>query len=812
MAQQPARKELAAKKTAAAIKIDGLIDEAAWMEVAPATNFVEWRPNAGVLENAGNKTVVYLLYDNTSIYIGGYCYERTKDSVSRELIGRDKVGVNDFVGVIFDTYNDKINGFGFYVTPYGEQYDAKYSSTSGEDDSWNGVWDSEAKMHENGWSFEMRIPYSALRFVSSNNQTWGLNITRRRNKTGQQYMWNPVDPKVNGFVNQEGLWTGIEKIVAPLRLSFSPYFSTYVNHYPNKTAGIKDVTSSVNGGMDVKYGITDAFTFDMTLIPDFGQVQSDNQVLNVSPFEVKYNENRAFFTEGTELFNKGDLFYSRRIGSTPIHYWDVNGQLNANESLLKNPSESKLINATKISGRTKKGLGIGVFNAITKTMYAEVEDNEKHKREIETGPLTNYNILVFDQTLKNNSSVSFINTNVLRSGKDYDANVSAALFDFNNKKNTYNWNGKFSVSHITSPGAKGSTGYSHRVGLGKTGGRFNFNLTQEIADEKYDINDMGILFNNNYIDHYLWAGYRWLKPGKWYNRINLNYNAGVSSLYQKFNNQVITSKFQRFNTNVNADVQLKNLWFVGAFAGYVPVANDFYEPRMEGRSFKSPSKLQLEAWFETNSAKKYYFGADYFVGLRNQFNSKNHEIRAWHRYRFGDKLSVSQNFYFNPFSNDAGFYFPKDAAGNRIIINDIVFTRRNRTTIENILSVKYNFNNKSGITFRARHYWSKVEQKDLYDLQMNGDLSPSVHAGAVSLFDINQNYFNIDAVYTWQFAPGSFVNIVWKNSITGYDDAVQYSYFKNFSNTVSGTQNNNLSLKVIYFLDYLNIRKWKSKS
>jgi hypothetical protein len=812
MAQQPARKELAAKKTAAAIKIDGLIDEAAWMEVAPATDFVEWRPNAGVLENAGNKTVVYLLYDNTSIYIGGYCYERTKDSVSRELIGRDKVGVNDFVGVIFDTYNDKINGFGFYVTPYGEQYDAKYSSTSGEDDSWNGVWDSEAKMHENGWSFEMRIPYSALRFVSSNNQTWGLNITRRRNKTGQQYMWNPVDPKVNGFVNQEGLWTGIEKIVAPLRLSFSPYFSTYVNHYPNKTAGIKDVTSSVNGGMDVKYGITDAFTLDMTLIPDFGQVQSDNQVLNVSPFEVKYNENRAFFTEGTELFNKGDLFYSRRIGSTPIHYWDVNGQLNANESLLKNPSESKLINATKISGRTKKGLGIGVFNAITKTMYAEVEDNEKHKREIETGPLTNYNILVFDQTLKNNSSVSFINTNVLRSGKDYDANVSAALFDFNNKKNTYNWNGKFSVSHITSPGAKGSTGYSHRVGLGKTGGRFNFNLTQEIADEKYDINDMGILFNNNYIDHYLWAGYRWLKPGKWYNRINLNYNAGVSSLYQKFNNQVITSKFQRFNTNVNADVQLKNLWFVGAFAGYVPVANDFYEPRMEGRSFKSPSKLQLEAWFETNSAKKYYFGADYFVGLRNQFNSKNHEIRAWHRYRFGDKLSVSQNFYFNPFSNDAGFYFPKDAAGNRIIINDIVFTRRNRTTIENILSVKYNFNNKSGITFRARHYWSKVEQKDLYDLQMNGDLSPSVHAGAVSLFDINQNYFNIDAVYTWQFAPGSFVNIVWKNSITGYDDAVQYSYFKNFSNTVSGTQNNNLSLKVIYFLDYLNIRKWKSKS
>jgi hypothetical protein len=545
----------------------------------------------------------------------------------------------------------------------------------------------------------------------------------------------------------------------------------------------------------------------MTLIPDFGQVQSDNQVLNVSPFEVRFNENRAFFTEGTELFNKGNLFYSRRIGSTPIHYWDVAGQLNANESVLKNPSETKLINATKVSGRTKKGLGIGVFNAITKTMYADVGDNEKHKREIETGPLTNYNIIVFDQTLKNNSSVSFINTNVLRSGKDYDANVSAALFNFNNKKNTYNWNGKFSVSHLTSPDTKGSTGYSHTVGFGKTGGRFNFNLTQEIADEKYDINDMGILFNNNYIDHNFWAGYRWLKPGKWYNRINLNLNAGLSSLYKKFNSQVIPSSFQRFNTNVNVNAQLKSLWFIGAFVGYVPVANDFYEPRKEGRSFRSPSRLQLEAWVETNNAKKYYLGADYFVGLRNQFNSRNHEIRAWHRFRFNDKLSVSQDFYLNPFSNDAGFYSPRDAAGNRIALNDIVFTRRNRTTIENILSAKYNFTNKSGITFRARHYWSKVEQKELYDLQTNGDLLPSVHAGAVSLFDLNQNFFNIDAVYTWQFAPGSFINIVWKNSITGFDDAVQYSYFKNFSNTVSASQNNNLSLKIIYFLDYLNIKK-----
>ena len=258
LAQTPVRK-LPAQRTTASFKIDGELNESAWKEALPATNFIEWRPTPGKQEDSTSKTVVYLLYDNTSVYIGGYCYERTRDSVSKELIGRDKVGINDFVGVILDTYNDKINAVGFYVTPYGEQYDARYSGDGAEDGSWDAVWNSEAKVHADGWSFEMRIPYSALRFVSKDVQTWGLNITRKRVKSGKQYMWNPIDPQVNGFINQEGEWTGIGKIESPLRLSFSPYLSAYVNHYPaQKVTGnknIKDVTTSVNGGMDVKYGI-----------------------------------------------------------------------------------------------------------------------------------------------------------------------------------------------------------------------------------------------------------------------------------------------------------------------------------------------------------------------------------------------------------------------------------------------------------------------------------------------------------------------------------------------------------------------------
>jgi hypothetical protein len=811
---QPPKKQLAAQRTTSIIKIDGSLDEAAWKNAIPASNFVEWRPTAGRPEDSATRTLVYILYDNSSVYVGGYCYERTKDSISKELVGRDIVGVNDFVGIIFDTYNDKINGVGFYVTPYGEQFDAKYSNSNmGEDPSWNAVWHSESRVHADGWSFEMRIPYSALRFSNRNNQTWGLNITRRRSKSGQQYMWNPVDPNVNGFINQEGLWTGIEKIHAPLRLSFSPYLSSYLNHYPNKTPGIKDWTSLVNGGMDVKYGINEGFTLDMTLIPDFGQVQSDNHILNLSPFEIRYNENRPFFTEGTELFSKGDLFYSRRIGGQPIRYYEVQDissaadHIHTGEHFLKNPQESKLINATKLSGRTKSGLGIGFLNSITQPMYAEAEDSLGRTRKIQTNPLTNYNIIVFDQTLKNNSAVSLINTNVSRNDSHYSANVTAGLFDLNNKKNTYNLNGKFAVSQIYGPLQKRSVGQARLVGFSKTGGNWRFQLTEDATDANYNINDMGILFNNNYLDHYFWTSYRWQKPTSWYNRIQLNYNAYYSLLYGKVPDQKINTKFQTFSTNVNGNIQLKNLWFISMFVGYVPRGNDFYEPRTKGYSLQTPRRFQISPGVETNSAKKYYVNFNYFVGLRSLFNSPNHQLNFSQRYRFSDKFSITEQILYNPIINDAGYY---SQYMENNTLKDIIFSRRNLKTIENILSFKYNFNSRSGVTFRARHYWSKVEPKQLYDLQPDGKLSPTIHSN-IAITNHNIDYFNIDAVYILQFAPGSFLNIVWKQQGVLDDVNTNYSYFKNIDRTISSPQNNNLSVKVIYYLDYLDFKKWRGK-
>jgi len=652
---------------------------------------------------------------------------------------------------------------------------------------------------DSGWSFEMFIPFSAIRFGKKEVQDWGFNITRRRRKTEQQYTWNPVDPNVNGFLTQEGIWKGLSNIKPPLRLQFSPYLSFYENHYPYNLPDVKNWSNQVNGGMDLKYGINQAFTLDATLIPDFGQVQSDNQVLNLTPFEVKYNEYRPFFTEGTELFSKGNLFYSRRIGGQPIHMYDAYNDTSSTERMVKNPTESKLINATKISGRTQGGLGIGILNAITSTQYATLENIQtKERRKYITDPITNYNIIVLDQTLKHNSSVSFINTDVWRSGKDYDANVSAGLFELNDKTNTYNLGGKFAVSNLINylPGNKTQTGFSHEIHFNKTSGNFNFQFSQERTDDKFNSDDMGYFTNNNFLNHYIYLGYHWIKPKDWWNRINLNFNNTLSYLSKKIT--PVKETYQYDKINVNANVQSKKLWYLGLFLGYSFKQNDFYEPRTTGWFFKRGAIIEIESWFESNDSKKYTYAVD--VSARSGVHFYDYvslNLMTMHAYRFNNKLSVSQNIAFMPSHNDMGYTYVDGSA-------DINFARRNINTIEHVVSAKYNFTNKMGITCRIRHYVSSVENKEFFLLQRNGSLLANTGFHP----DVNQNvnYFNIDMVYTWEFAPGSFLNIVWKDASQNFTNEVQKRYFKNLTNALSENSNNNFSLKVIYFLDYLKLK------
>jgi len=773
----PIPRELKAIKCKEIPVIDGVLDDPAWKQATEMNDLVEFRPQIGDTELPEERTVAYLMYNDKGIYFGGHCYETTPDNISKELVGRDGFGANDYVGIIFDTYRDNINGFEYFVTPLGEQWDAKMapaanSNNGGEDFGWNAVWTSAAKIHDRGWDFEMFIPFSAIRFGKDEFQDWGLNITRRRRKTEEQYTWNPIDPNKSGFLTQEGFWRGLQNIKPPIRLQFSPYFSIYANHYLSPSPEIKNWTSQINGGLDLKYGINQAFTLDAVLIPDFGQVQSDNQVLNLSPFEVKFNENRNFFSEGTELFNKGGLFYSRRIGGTPLHLYRAYDRLSPDEHVIKNPSESKLINASKISGRTQGGLGVGFLNAITKAQFAVVENrNSFETRKELTNPLTNYSVIVLDQTLKNNSSISLINTNVMREGGDYDSNVGAFLFDFNDKSNTWNLNGKMAVSKYFDKESESKPGTSLNLGFGKISGRYNFRVWQEYADSRYNHNDLGYFTNNNYLNYGTYMNYRIITPKGWYNRINFNFNASAAHLASRIGN--IKTKFQYANANINVNAQAKNLMFFGVFTGFNPPRNDFYEPRVVGQYLYRGARVHGGFYFATNQAKKYSVFSEIF-GARfiNFYNTLFMEGFLTQNYRFSSKFSLSYQMSFEPVRDGIGY-------AGLLPSGTVVIGKRNINTISNVFSTKYNFNTKMGITLRVRHYQSSVNVKSFFALQSNGRLQTINNYSENA--DQNVNFFNVDMVYTWQFAPGSFLNMVWKDAAFTSADRLESQYFKNLN-------------------------------
>ncbi|MET0463006.1 MAG: DUF5916 domain-containing protein, partial [Chitinophagaceae bacterium] len=275
--------------------IDGLLNDAAWQGIIPATGFIQNFPNVGV--PASQRTEVKVVYDDDAIYIGAYLYDDSA-MIRRQITARDEEQQKDldYFSVFFDTYKDQQNGFQFLVTSSNVQTDARLAPniTTGfgeyGDKTWDAVWESKVTIRSDGWVAEMKIPYLSLRFSKNEVQSWGLQFLRFVRRNNETTFWNFVDPQVNGFVNQFGVLHDLQNIQPPLRLSFSPYLSTGIRNTPERDGYRSEWLKS--GGMDVKYGINESFTLDATLIPDFGQVISDNVVNNLTPYEVRFDDYR----------------------------------------------------------------------------------------------------------------------------------------------------------------------------------------------------------------------------------------------------------------------------------------------------------------------------------------------------------------------------------------------------------------------------------------------------------------------------------------------------------------------------------------
>ncbi len=780
------KKTLQTKITTDKITIDGKFDEEVWKSAQVSKDFVTFDPDNGNPEPENSKTEVRVVYDDNAIYIAATLYD-DPTKIMKEFSQRDDFGAADFFGVFINGFNDGQQDFRFFVTASNTQMDCQASENDGEDYSWDAIWESKAQITDKGWQVEMKLPYAALRFSPAQKQTWSLNFMREIRRNRQKYTWNFIDKAKGTFIQQAGILEGIENIKTPTRLFFLPYTSYYVNaDAENKTKG------TIKGGMDIKYGINDAFTLDAVLIPDFGQTVLDQRIQNLGPFEQQFNENRSFFTEGTDLFNKGNLFYSRRIGGRPTRNAVFD---KSTEIKTESPTTVGLLNATKISGRTKGGLGIGFLNAVTEETFAKIQNkNDGAIRKELIEPLSNYNILVFDKRFRKNSSVSFINTNVTRNGDFRDANVSALVWDLKTKANTYGINGNAQFSNVNDSEIK--KGFRGFLEFNKISGKYRFGFGSDLYTKDFEINDLGINFQTNYYTAYGNASYRILNPTKTFNSLNIRFNN-----YLEFNKETNKLQNNQYNFRVNGTDKGNNFAEIGLNPSPFQVY-DYYTPRTEGRFVIQPSQIGGYIYISTNFNKKFAFDLNPYFNLTSQKSRSGFGILFEPRYRFSDKFSLVYRFNYGQDKNDKGY--------TTDIGKDIIFARRDNLQFTNSISGKYSINSQMNINLLARHYWSYSENFNFYSLNQDGLLDN--YFKPVSGQNQDFSTWNFDLSYVWWFAPGSQISILYRNNATN-DFTELDKINKNGSANIKNLLNNQVlsnafSISLRYFIDYNQAKNW----
>lgn len=806
MAQAPmpteGKKSLTASRIEADIKLDGLLNEAVWQSAAVASDFVLKQPRPG--EQPAQRTEVRVLYDNTGLYVGAMLYDTRPDSIMQEISQRDVLGNTDWFGVVIDAFRDGINGLGFIVTPADLQMDVKFSIFD-DDPAWDAVWDNKAVKTPEGWSVEIRIPYAALRFPAEEIQYWHINFGRFVARNREESFWNEINPLQAGTLNQSGYLMGIQNIRPPVRLQATPYVAAYATHHREPSGIPKNAYgSNITGGMDVKMGLSDAFTLDMTLIPDFGEAQTDNQVLNLSPFEVRFNENRAFFTEGTELFNKGNLFYSRRIGGNTLYGGEVAAQLGEGESLLSNPRSAQLYNATKISGRTAKGTGLGFFNATSGRAYARIQTESGEERRVLTDPFTNFNVLVVDQNLPHNSYATLINTTVLREGDAYDANVTGIDFNLRDKANNYALKGFVALSQLYEPG-QANLGHTASISARKTSGNWQGAVSYLEESHTYDPNDLGFLYNNNSRVASSYVEYNNYTPTPLL-------NARGAGAYANYNRLYHPSRFTDWKFENWVWAETRSFWRVNVWTEIQPSASfDFFEPREPGRYWRNPGNFATGGSLNTDSRKRLQLSLRANHSIRREPARTHTSVALEPRFRLNDRFnfSLSTSYFYG--NNDVGYVnkidteVPDPATGEPSLRRDVIFGTRALHIIETGIRANYAFNANMVLNFRLRHYWTTLDYRQYYRLLLDGRLENSTYSG-----NHNRDFdaFNIDLIYRWRFAPGSDLIVVWKNNIFSFSEVLAPSYLGNLNRLFNGEpQDNNLSVKLIYFLDYASLVK-----
>lgn len=778
------QKTLTATRIYKAPIIDGQLDDPIWSTLPYFGDFNMLEPGTQGVIDMAYQTKVQLAYDDSAVYIAAYMDDPNPESIASQFSQRDDLSAQaDFIAVALNTYNDGINETRFGVTSAGTIFDSKISIND-EDLGYNVVFQCKISKDVKGWYAEFKIPYNALRFPEIEVQNWSVNFYRRIINSNQTHSFAAIDNTKGRTTQYNAAILGVEKINPPIRLTFFPFTQAAVSTLEGES------TTNFSAGMDLKYGLSDSFTLDATLIPDFGQAAFDEITLNLGPFEQTFEEQRQFFTEGTELFNKGNLFFSRRVGGAPSK--EIT-DLEPDQVVEQYPESVTLLNAVKISGRTKDNLGIGFFNALTEKTYAKIVDQQTGAIDkVVVEPLSNYNIIVLDQQFNDNSSIALINTNVSRDGQFRDANTTAVVYDVSNKQNTFNIFGRNVASNVSDQN-RITTGFLSEIELSRIKGRFRYRIEHKLANTTYDINDLGLNRRNNFNNFEAEISYENFEPTKIFNKYKFELSARHRRLYDP---NVVTGNSFR----LESFFVLTSRVAFGGFMDYRSSSDNYFEPRVEGKFVTFSKSLGSKIFLSTDYRKA--FAVDLGIGQRKDFDQPQRQLflEFSPRYRFSDKFLVLVNTDFTQRNNQFGYIDNTDT--------DVFFGQRDIKALENSVTASYNFDPYKAIDLRFRNYWTSVDYSDGIFFKLNDDGSKDVVDYQITEDNdpnTNFNIWNLDLSFRWRFAPGSEASLLYRNQIFNNDNQATLGYTESLNTLFKQSIQNTVSLRITYFLDYNNV-------
>lgn len=801
--------------------IDGHLSDPAWDQVDWAGgDFRQVEPNKG--EPASVQTKFKILYDAKNLYVLFRCYDPEPSKIVRRMSRRDSFD-GDWVELHIDSYYDKRTAFSFTASVSGVKSD-EYASNNGDnwDAGWDPIWYLKTSIDDEGWMAEARIPLSQLRFTNKSELVWGINVTRRFFRNQERSQWQYVPPDAGGYIHLMGEMNGITGIKPQKQLEIQPYVVAKAETF-EKEEGNPYLTGSSSGlatGLDAKLGLTSDITLDVTVNPDFGQVEADPSQVNLSAFRLFFREQRPFFTEGNNTLNfpltewdSNNLFYSRRIGRQPQGGVDTDalGDDGVNEYAKVDP-RTTILGAAKLTGKNKKGFSWGLLESVTAKEYAEV-DSLGFRKKLLVEPMANYLAGRAQQDInKGNSILGAMFTVTNRKIDDpslawlhTDAYTGGIDFTHHWKDRTYFVSGRGFMSHVKGstesisetqlaserffqrpdndhtefdPNRKTLTGTGGQLAIGKKSGNIISNLNVSWLSPELELNDIGFLAQTDNINESFWMQYRVLQPSgitRW-QRYNIN-----QWKEWDFGGRNLNSGF-----NTNAHAQFTNFWNVGGGVTYIARSASNADLR-GGPTIRYPGGMYYWMYIGTDSRKKLQvnFNPEFGVGNDNYSRRTSLDLDLTYRPINALRISLSPSLNYN--KNHMQYVAIADENGNDVYVVGKINQTTARIVMRATLMLTPNLSIQYyGQPFGTSGMYTDFKQmtnpnaaeymdrfvplplltlaNDVYSADTDGDGSGNF---SFDKPDFNFGQFRSNAVLRWEYIPGSTLFLVWTRERNG---------------------------------------------